>query len=64
MDMPRPTTKHSSANRRLGEPFRYAVSAIEAGIDFIQIREKDLDARSLFSLACAIRDAEIGRAHV
>lgn len=47
-------------DRRQGNPEKYAAAGIQAGVDFIQIREKDLDARSLFDLVCTIRDAAAG----
>jgi thiamine-phosphate pyrophosphorylase len=47
-------------DRRQGDLKRFASAAIQSGVDFIQIREKDLDARSLFDLVCAVRDAAAG----
>jgi len=35
-------------------------AAIEAGVDFVQIREKDLHARQLFSLALKAREMALG----
>lgn len=47
-------------DRRQGDPRTCAATAIQAGVDFIQVREKDLDARALFDLVCRIRDAAVG----
>jgi thiamine-phosphate pyrophosphorylase len=47
-------------DRRQGDPRKFAVAAVQSGVDFIQVREKDLDARVLFDLVCAIRDAAAG----
>jgi thiamine-phosphate pyrophosphorylase len=43
-------------DRRQGDLLVYAKRAVDAGIDFIQVREKDLGARTLFELVCRIRD--------
>lgn len=47
-------------DRRTGDVVMSARRAISNGVDFIQIREKDLPARDLFALVCQIRDFAVG----
>ena len=47
-------------DRRQGDVVAYARQAIAAGVDMIQIREKDLPARELFALVCQVRDLVAG----
>src|SRR5262249_38221078 len=47
-------------DRRQGDVVAASRRAISDSVDFIQIREKDLPARDLFSLACQIRDLAAG----
>src|SRR5947207_15204734 len=47
-------------DRRQGDVLTYARHAIAAGVDMIQIREKDLPARELFELVCQVRDLAAG----
>ncbi|HET9942612.1 MAG TPA: thiamine phosphate synthase [Terriglobia bacterium] len=47
-------------DRRHGDLLPYVSAAIRNGVDIIQIREKDLDARALYELTCRIRDAAAG----
>ena len=47
-------------DRRQGDVLTYARRAIAAGVDMIQIREKDLPARELFELVCRVRDLAAG----
>jgi thiamine-phosphate diphosphorylase len=47
-------------DRRHGDLLTYVNAAVRNGVDIIQIREKDLDARTLYELACRIRDAAAG----
>ena len=49
-------------DRRQGNPLQHAITAIQSGVDFIQVREKDLDARALLDLVRALRDAAKGTA--
>jgi thiamine-phosphate pyrophosphorylase len=43
-------------DRKRGDVIASAERAIRAGVELIQIREKDLPARELFELVCRIRD--------
>ena len=47
-------------DRHRGDPLLHAATAVGDGIDLIQVREKDLDARRLFDLVCAIRRLAVG----
>ena len=47
-------------NRHDGDVLVYAARAIEAGVEMIQVREKDLDARALLELVSRIRDLAKG----
>ena len=47
-------------DRRQGDVVSYARRAIAAGVEMIQIREKDLPARELLELVCRIRDLAAG----
>jgi thiamine-phosphate pyrophosphorylase len=47
-------------DRRQGDVLAFAARAIRDGIDMIQVREKDLPARELFSLVCRIGDQAAG----
>jgi thiamine-phosphate pyrophosphorylase len=47
-------------DRRRGDIAGSARRAIAEGVDFIQIREKDLGARELFELVCAVRNLASG----
>jgi thiamine-phosphate pyrophosphorylase len=47
-------------DRRQGDVLTYAQRAIAAGVEMIQIREKDLPARELFELVCRVRDLAAG----
>jgi len=47
-------------DRRHGDLLSHVSAAIRDGVDMIQVREKDLDARSLYELVCLIRDAASG----
>ena len=47
-------------DRRQGDVVSYAQRAIAAGVEMIQIREKDLPARELLELVCRIRDLAAG----
>lgn len=49
-------------DRRQGDVLKSAQAAVNDGIDFIQIREKDLPGRALFDLTCRIRDIAKGTA--
>jgi len=42
-------------DRKQGDIVSYAQRAVRAGVDFIQVREKDLPARELFALVSRIR---------
>ncbi len=47
-------------DRRQGNLLASATAAVREGVDIIQVREKDLDARPLFDLVCRIRDLAAG----
>jgi thiamine-phosphate pyrophosphorylase len=47
-------------DRRQGDLLSHVKAAVQDGVDFIQVREKDLEARSLFELVCRVRDAAAG----
>ena len=47
-------------DRRQGDVIRSARRAIDDGVDFIQVREKELPARDLFNLVCEIRNRAAG----
>ena len=47
-------------DRRHGDLLAHVNAAIRTGVDMIQVREKDLDARALYELVCQIRDAAAG----
>jgi thiamine-phosphate pyrophosphorylase len=47
-------------DRRRGDLLSSAIAAIRDGVDMIQIREKDLEARPLYELVCKVRDAAAG----
>jgi thiamine-phosphate pyrophosphorylase len=47
-------------DRRQGDVLTYARRAIQAGVDMIQIREKDLPVRDLLDLVCRVRDLGAG----
>jgi thiamine-phosphate pyrophosphorylase len=47
-------------DRRGGDILSFSRRAINEGVDMLQIREKDLSARELFSLVCRIRDLASG----
>jgi thiamine-phosphate pyrophosphorylase len=47
-------------DRSQGDVLTYARRAIAAGVDMIQIREKDLPARQLLELVCQVRDLAAG----
>jgi len=47
-------------DRKRGDPISSAEAAIRLGVDYIQVREKDLDSRALYALVCSIRDAAAG----
>jgi thiamine-phosphate pyrophosphorylase len=47
-------------DRRQGDLLSHVNAAIRDGVDIIQVREKDLDARALYELVCRVRDAAAG----
>src|SRR5215470_6827899 len=47
-------------DRRQGDVLTCSRRAIAAGVDMIQIREKDLPARELLELVCRVRDLTSG----
>jgi thiamine-phosphate pyrophosphorylase len=49
-------------DRRQGDILSFVSAAVRDGVDLIQIREKDLDARDLYELVCRVRDAAAGTA--
>jgi thiamine-phosphate diphosphorylase len=49
-------------DRRHGDLLTHVNAAIRAGVEMIQVREKDLAARALYELVCKVRDAAAGTA--
>ena len=49
-------------DRRQGDLFAYVARAVAAGVEMIQVREKDLGAGELFALVCQVRDLAAGSA--
>lgn len=49
-------------NRKHGDLLANVRAAIQAGVDLIQVREKDLEAGALYELVCRVRDAAAGTA--
>jgi thiamine-phosphate pyrophosphorylase len=47
-------------DRRQADVLARAARAVEQGVDMIQVREKDLEAKELFELVCRIRDLAAG----
>src|SRR5688572_2669072 len=47
-------------DRRQGDLIASVKAAVRDGVEIIQVREKDLDARALFELVCRIRDVAAG----
>ena len=47
-------------DRRQGDILSFVSTAVRDGVDLIQVREKDLDARDLYDLVCRVRDAAVG----
>lgn len=47
-------------DRLHGNLLSHVTAAIQSGVDMIQVREKDLEARALYDLVCRIRDAAAG----
>jgi len=47
-------------DRRQGNVLASAAGAVRAGIEMIQVREKDLPASELFDLVCKVRDLAAG----
>jgi thiamine-phosphate pyrophosphorylase len=47
-------------DRRQGDLLSHVKAAVHDGVDFIQVREKDLGAQDLYELVCRIRDASAG----
>jgi thiamine-phosphate diphosphorylase len=47
-------------DRRQGDVAASAARAIRDGVDMLQVREKDLQARELFDLVCRVRDLAVG----
>jgi thiamine-phosphate diphosphorylase len=47
-------------DRRVGDLLPHVNAAVRDGVDLIQVREKDLEARALYELVCRIRDAAAG----
>jgi thiamine-phosphate pyrophosphorylase len=47
-------------DRRQADVLRCAERAVAAGIEMIQVREKDLPAKELFELVCRVRDIAAG----
>jgi thiamine-phosphate pyrophosphorylase len=47
-------------DRRGGDLLSCVTAAVREGVDMIQVREKDLEARALYELVCRVRDAASG----
>jgi thiamine-phosphate diphosphorylase len=47
-------------DRRQGDLLTWVRTAVRDGVEFIQVREKDLDAMALYDLVCRIRDIAAG----
>ena len=47
-------------DRRLGDLLAHVARAVTAGVDMIQIREKDLSTREILDLVCHVRDLAAG----
>lgn len=47
-------------DRKHGDLLSHVRFAVRDGLDFIQIREKDLPSQSLYELVCRVRDAASG----
>jgi len=47
-------------DRRHGDLLPCVNAAVRDGVDIIQVREKDLEARALYDLVCRVRDAATG----
>jgi thiamine-phosphate pyrophosphorylase len=47
-------------DRRRGDLLSHVKAAVVDGVDIIQVREKDLEARALYDLVCRVRDAAAG----
>lgn len=47
-------------NRRQGDLFAHVARAVAAGVEMIQVREKDLGAAELLDLVCKVRDLAAG----
>jgi len=49
-------------DRTKGDLLAHVRSAVRNGVDYIQVREKDLESRNLYELVCRVRDAAAGSA--
>jgi thiamine-phosphate pyrophosphorylase len=47
-------------DRRHGDLLSHVKSAVRDGVDYIQVREKDMAGRHLYDLVCRVRDAASG----
>ncbi|HLQ76242.1 MAG TPA: thiamine phosphate synthase, partial [Terriglobia bacterium] len=47
-------------DRRQGDLLTHVARAVAAGVDMIQVREKDLSAVELLELVCRVRDLAAG----
>jgi thiamine-phosphate pyrophosphorylase len=47
-------------DRRQGNLLSHVAAAIRDGVDYIQVREKDLEAKALYELVSRVRDAAAG----
>jgi len=47
-------------DRRQGDLLAHVARAVAAGVDMIQVREKDLSAAELLELVCRVRDLAVG----